>query len=158
VPHLPAIEESAGRLFVGVVPLPEDPDTGDAAWFGRVQEQGLLWVAADAGDAPVAFAAFEALGGALHLEEVDVHPDHARQGLGARLVEAAAVFARERGCPEITLTTFREVPWNAPYYRRLGFHEVPEAEWTPALRARVAEEAARGIGPAGRVVMRRRLG
>jgi len=155
VPQLPAIEEAAGRLFRGVVALPDDPATGDVPWFGRVQAAGLLWVAVDARDAPVAFAALEVLGAGLHLEEVDVHPDHARQGLGARLVEAACAFAREQGYPEITLTTFRDVPWNAPYYRRLGFQEVPEADWSPALRARVAEEAARGIGPAGRAVMRR---
>jgi GNAT superfamily N-acetyltransferase len=158
--RLPAIEDEAGRLFEGVVPLPdEDEDDPDPVEpFARAQAAGLLWVAADAGDAPVAFAMFEELGGALHLEEIDVHPDHMRQGLGARLIDAAAAWARELGYAEITLTTFREVPWNAPYYERLGFRERPEAEWAPALRARVADEASRGLDREPRLVMSRPIG
>lgn len=131
---------------------------GSVDWFRRAHAEGLLWVAADGRDAPVAFALFERLDGALHLEEVDVHPDHARQGLGARLIDAAAAWARELGHRAITLTTYREVPWNAPYYERIGFQVLPREAWTPALAARVADEATRGLDPARRVVMRRPIG
>ena len=143
---------------MGVVELPEEADAGSVDWFERAQQRGHLWVAAGGGDAPVAFALFEELEGGLHLEEIDVHPDHARQGLGARLLDAAAAWAREIGHREVTLTTYREVPWNAPYYERLGFRVVPETDWTPALRARVADEARRGLDPALRVVMSRAIG
>jgi len=133
---------------------------GDADWFREAQVRGQLWVAVDEADAgtPVAFALFEELDGGLHLEEVDVHPDHARQGLGARLIDAAAAWARELGYRAITLTTFRYVAWNAPYYERLGFRALPAEAWGPALRDRVADETRRGLVPERRVVMQRPIG
>ena len=103
----------------------------------------------------MAFALFEPLGEGLHLEEVDVHPDHGRQGLGARLIDAGAARARELGLREITLTTFREIPWNAPYYERIGFRVLARTDWSGALVAQVAEEARGGLDPEKRVVMRR---
>ena len=66
---------------------------------------------------------------------------------------AAATLLRQ-----VTLTTFRGVPWNMPFYARLGFEELPRAEWPPPLRAIVADEAARGLDPERRVVMIRTLG
>ena len=45
----------------------------------------------------------------------------------------------------MTLTTYSEVPWNAPYYERCGFHRLDEAQWTPSLRAIRAAEAAAGL-------------
>jgi predicted N-acetyltransferase YhbS len=107
----------------------------------------------------VAFALFEPLdGGALHLEEIDVHPDHAGQRLGARLLDAAAAWARELGHTEITLTTFRHVPWNAPYYERIGFRVVERERWSEGVAERVAREARNGLDPERRVVMRRPIG
>jgi len=106
----------------------------------------------------VAFALFEPLGAGLHLEEVDVHPEHGRQGLGARLIDAGAARARELGHREITLTTFRKIPWNAPYYQRIGFRVLAREDWSPALVEQVAEEARGGLDPEKRVVMRRPVG
>jgi hypothetical protein len=45
--------------------------------------------------------------------------------------------------PTAWLTTFAEVPWNAPYYLRCGFEIVSESLLTPGLREiRRAEAAA----------------
>ena len=52
---------------------------------------------------------------------------------------------------------FRGVPWNAPYYERLGFRELAPAEITPELAARRAASAAQGGDPAALVCMRREL-
>jgi GNAT superfamily N-acetyltransferase len=157
---LPAIERAAGELFAGVEPGLDPDDVGDADWYLEAQGRGQLWVAIDEADggAPVAFALFEDLDGALHLEEADVHPDHARQGLGARLIDAAAAFGRELGYRAITLTTFRHVAWNAPYYERIGFRELSADAWGPGLRERVADETRRGLAPERRVVMARPIG
>ncbi|MBW4721226.1 GNAT family N-acetyltransferase [Saccharothrix sp. SC076] len=108
-----------------------------------------VWVAADPG--PVAWIAAEPVAGFAHVEQVSVHPDHARRGIGAALLDHVESWARERGLAGLTLTTFRDIPWNAPYYRRLGFTDVDEP--SPALAAIVAEEAARGLDPARRVCM-----
>jgi GNAT superfamily N-acetyltransferase len=102
----------------------------------------------------VGFAQLEMVGGQPHLEEMDVHPAHARRGLGGRLVETVKEWARDAGHTALTLTTFRDVPWNAPFYARCGFRILAPHEIPPALRAVVEEEAGRGLDPATRVVMR----
>lgn len=122
----------------------------------EAQAAGRLWVAL-ADDTPVGFGLVEMLSADLpHLEEIDVHPDHSRHGVGTALVRAVCGWADRSGYSEITLTTFRAVPWNMPFYCRLGFEEVSAVELRPELAAVVADEAARGLDPHRRVVMRYR--
>jgi GNAT superfamily N-acetyltransferase len=156
-PRLADIERAAGQAFAEVGEELGAAEVGEARWFLRAQRKGLLWLAVDGRDAPVAFALFETSPESLHLEEIDVHPDHARRGLGRRLIEAAADWARGVGHARITLSTFRHVPWNAPYYARLGFRELPPEQWTPWLRVRVDHEARNGLDPERRLVMVRDL-
>jgi predicted N-acetyltransferase YhbS len=87
-----------------------------------------------------------------------VLPAHGRRGVGAALVRAVCAWARERGLPSVTLTTYRDVPWNAPFYTRLGFRTLRAAELGPKLRALVASEDAHGLRRAERVVMRYQTG
>jgi predicted N-acetyltransferase YhbS len=89
---------------------------------------------------------------------VSVHPAAAGRGLGRALIEAAAEQARARGEDRVTLTTFADVPWNAPYYQRLGFVVVLEDEQGPELRRIRAHEAEIGLDRWPRVAMARRLG
>jgi lactoylglutathione lyase len=155
--RLPAIELAAVQLFVGYVPESVPAETTNPETFNRALDDGRLWVAL-ADDMPVGFAHVEVIeAGSVHLEELDVHPDHGRRGLGARLVEHVCQWAADRGFEAVTLTTFRDVPWNAPFYAKLGFVVVPPDERSPALGAVVDEETRRGLDPAGRVVMRRVL-
>lgn len=74
----------------------------------------------------------------IRIEQVSVHP--ARQGVGAALIEAAARWAQQKAFDAMTLMTFRDVPWNRPYYERLGFRVVDEAQLTEGLRALQANE------------------
>jgi predicted N-acetyltransferase YhbS len=112
-----------------------------------------LWVAL-AGDAPVGFALVEMLADDLpHLDEVDVEPSHGRRGLGTALVRAVCEWATASGFSMLTLTTFRAVPWNLPFYARLGFVEIPRDLLRPELAAVVSDEAARGLSPETRAVM-----
>jgi hypothetical protein len=67
-------------------------------------------------------------------------------------------WPRAEGRPALTLTTFRDVPWNAPYFRRLGFVVVGPADQGPELAALVAREAVSIPGDAPRVAMRRLTG
>jgi GNAT superfamily N-acetyltransferase len=96
------------------------------------------------GDQPVAFAYADHLDSHLHVHQIAVHPAHARQGMGSALM--AAVFARAEGAG-VTLTTFRDVPWNGPWYAKLGFVELVSPG--PELAAVVAEEHAVGLGELG---------
>lgn len=58
-----------------------------------------------------------------HLEQLSVHPSHGRRGIGRELIEAALSEARERGYTQVTLRTYADVPWNAPFYASCGFTE-----------------------------------
>jgi GNAT superfamily N-acetyltransferase len=114
-----------------------------------------LWVALAEG-VPVGFAHVEILEPTVaHLEEIDVRPEHGRRGLGRRLVMAVCTWAESKGYQAVTLTTFRDVPFNMPFYARLGFEVIPPEELSAALRAVVQDETRRGLDPARRVAMRR---
>ncbi len=88
-----------------------------------------------------------------HLEEIDVLPIHGRRGLGTALVRAVCEWAVVSGYPMLTLTTFRSVPWNYPFYARLGFVELSGETLRPELAAVVSDEADRGLDRESRVVM-----
>ncbi len=128
----------------------EPPSIADLAGF---QGKGRAWVVADDEDEPVAYLLLDVVDGNAHVEQVSVHPDHARQGLGRTLLETAAAWAAQQGLPALTLTTYRDVPWNAPYYERLGFRVLAEAQMTAGLRSIRAHEAARGLALWPRVTM-----
>lgn len=106
---------------------------------------------------PVAYALLENVDGCLHVEQVSVHPDRARRGIGRALLDHAARLAATAGLPALTLTTFADVPWNAPYYERCGFRRLAVHEETPGLRRLRAHEAAAGLDRWPRLCMRRDL-
>jgi GNAT superfamily N-acetyltransferase len=114
-------------------------------------------IADDDRDRPVAYLVAEVVDGHAHVEQVSVRPSHARRGLGSALIETLAEWARERGLAALTLTTFSAVPWNAPYYERLRFHVLEEAEIGAGLREIRRAEAARGLDAWPRVAMIRSL-
>lgn len=103
-----------------------------------------------AGDPPVAFAAVFELDGHPHLEQISVRADQVRHGIGSLLLEDVV-----RRCgPGLTLLTFRDVPWNGPWYRRHGFTELPESAWGPQLRGHWQAEIDAGLHDLGpRMVM-----
>jgi GNAT superfamily N-acetyltransferase len=151
---IPAIELAAATLLRGHAPDAVLAETTSDDALRAAHGAGRLWVAL-VDDAPVGFALVEMLGpDQPHLEEVDVDPRWGRRGLGRALVQAACDWAVRAGHPAITLTTFRGVRWNMPFYASLGFDEVAGAEIGPALAAIVRDEASRGLDPAARVVMR----
>ncbi|MGH7859457.1 MAG: GNAT family N-acetyltransferase, partial [Candidatus Binatia bacterium] len=153
---LRSIEHAAAELLEGHAPRSVLDEVTDENTFRDAQAEGRLWVAL-AGDTPVGFALVEMLAEDLpHLEEIDVDPRHGRRGLGAALVHAVCEWAARSGYREITLTTFRAVLWNMPFYSRLGFEEIPAKALRPELAAVVRDETARGLDPRGRVVMRYR--
>jgi GNAT superfamily N-acetyltransferase len=121
------------------------------------QRDGRAWVTADEQDRPIAYLLALWVDGVAHVEQVSVDPEHAGHGIGAALIEHAAEWARAHGSAALTLTTFAEVAWNAPYYERLGFRRLADDELTPGLRAIRAEEAVHGLDEWPRLAMRRDL-
>ena len=155
LPLLAAVERDAARLLIGHAPETVLAETTSLEDLENARRHGHLWVAL-ADDLPVGFAhALVLEPGAIHLEEVDVDPEHGRRGLGRRLVEAVCASALAAGYPCVTLTTFRDVPWNMPFYVQLGFEVILPNEVSPALQAVLQDETRRGLDPARRVAMRR---
>ncbi|GAA3215449.1 GNAT family N-acetyltransferase [Nonomuraea helvata] len=145
---LVAVELAADGLFeqVGIVFPP------GTTMIEEVDDPGAVLVE---GAPPAGFAMIGWVDGNLHLEQLAVHPRSMRQGIGGRLMAAVIDHAGAAGAPAVTLTTYRDVPWNAPWYARHGFSVMPEEEWGPELRAVVEHERELGIEVAPRVVMRR---
>src|SRR5690606_25114730 len=79
--------------------------------------------------------------------------EHGRRGLGTRLVQAVIAWAQARGFGHLVLMTFRHLPWNAPFYRKLGFLPVPHEAMGPGLAGLFDEEAQAGIDPGKRIAM-----
>lgn len=117
------------------------------------QADGLVLVALDDG-ALVGFAACQACADALHLWELAVRHDAQGRGIGRALLDAVAVLARRRGLPAVTLSTFRDIPWNAPFYARRGFAEIAECEMNARLRIIREREASLGLDVDNRCAMR----
>jgi GNAT superfamily N-acetyltransferase len=155
---LRAIERDAGRAFaaIGMTEIATDePPT--IAELESHRANGRAWVAVDSEDRPIAYLLSSVVDGHAHIDQVSVAPSHARQGLGAALSEHLAGIAREEGRAALTLTSFRDVPWNAPYYERLGFVSVEPADQEPELAELVRRESTTIPGDAPRVAMRRTL-
>jgi GNAT superfamily N-acetyltransferase len=140
------IERGAGRCFADVG-MPEIADDEPPALeeLARYQRAGRAWVAVDGTDRPVAYLIADFIDGNVHIEQVSVHPRHARQGVGRSLLEYAARWAGVEGASALTLTTLEHVPWNAPYYLRCGFRQLRENELGPQLRAIRQREAEHGL-------------
>lgn len=154
LPLLPSIELAAARLLAGHAPSSVLGETTSQFALRKARRAGRLWVVL-AGDDPVGFAHVVVHEhGVAHLEEVDVHPDHGRRGLGRRLVQTVCAWATSHGYDAVTLTTFRDVPWNMPFYARLGFATVAPTALSVELLAVIDDEMRRGLDPARRVVMR----
>lgn len=127
----------------------------DADEHRRVMQIGATFIAENGGLA--GFAMAEPLDGEAHLIEIDVDPAHQGQGLARRLIAEVEGWGRAKGFDAMTLTTYRDAPWNAPHYARLGFAEFEPGPERQALRATIEQEAAWGFAFAPRVAMRKRI-
>ena len=151
---IPGIEHAAATVF-SENDLPPELRylVTDKETLGEAQRQSRLWAALDDQRNLVGFALARVVGGFAHIEEMDVHPDHGRQGIGTRLLCAATKWAKDGGYPGITLITFRHLPWNAPFYERHGFVQLDDKDNSASLRDLLREEAEAGLEPRNRVAM-----
>lgn len=112
-----------GLIDFGPTGEPCDPIPEDRLRKGLGEE--LLWAAVDSREEMVGFALCSDRGEDLYLDQLSVLPAHGRRGLGARLVRRALSEAETRAYKRMSLSTFRLVPWNGPFYYKLGFREIP---------------------------------
>ncbi|WP_083883787.1 GNAT family N-acetyltransferase [Nocardia higoensis] len=135
-----------------MIEIAEDEPPSPEVLRGYIRA-GRAWVVDDGG-VPVAYLVADIVDGNAHIDQVSVRPELRGRRLGKQLIDHLVGWARARGLTAVTLTTFTEVPWNGPYYARLGFRPVPGDEQTPGLRAVCAAEAAHGLERWPRTCMR----
>lgn len=122
-------------------------------WF----DHGAILVAEREGE-PVGFACAEEVDDQGFYALLCVHPAHANRGLGRRLTQAIKMWSASHGYSTLTMTTFPDVPWNAPIFERMGFRIMDDSELSPGLLNIRREEAESGIMPQERVFMTIELG
>ncbi|WP_181700573.1 GNAT family N-acetyltransferase [Nocardia sp. GTS18] len=152
---LQEIERRAGAPFaeIGMVAVAEDePPSAELLREFLVGERAWVWP--DAQDEPIGYLLLGIVDGQPHIDQVSVDPAYAGLRIGKSLIDHAVSWAKSRGLRELTLTTFTEVPWNGPYYERLGFTYIPVDDEPPGLRAVRAEESANGLDEWPRACMR----
>lgn len=157
VAFLPDIERAATQRFLPYLDwlnIPGDLLEGltTPVFLLKAQADDRLWVSVVA-DQPVGFVVAKFLSKSCFIVELDVHPDYVRKGIGSSLVEACCQGAQAHGFERVTLTTFRKVPWNIPFYRQLGFEVLPPERWSAEIRAIVQHEARYGFAIEKRAVM-----
>ena len=154
VPLLPDIERAAGHMFADIG-MPEVAADAPLALevLGAYARDGRAWVSVDADDRAVAYLVADVVDGRTHIEQVSVDPSWSGRGLGRRLIDHAQQWAKDRAHDAVTLTTFADVPFNAPYYERCGFRVMEDSEITPGLRRIREAEAALGLDRWPRVCM-----
>ena len=152
--HFYRVEDDAAQLLrqapeLKGVPIPPTTSVEDhvkAIGYGRS-------LTALVGDEIVGFAEAGAVRRELHLHELSVSTAHQRKGIGATLLRALKVDAQNSGYRAVTLNTFRDVPWNAPFYARHGFVEVENFEGREYLAESLAGAVALGIPAERRCAM-----
>lgn len=155
IPAVRELERRAGEPFrsIGLDPVADDdpPSVEELtdAVSGAGAGTGLFVVDDDggSGDRSV-LAAWMWLGtadGDLHINQVSVDPVFRGRRLGTGLVREALRMARVNGYPGVSLTSYVDVPWNGPLYRRLGFTALDDDSLGPDLRRIRAAETAAGL-------------
>ena len=153
---LPAIEQSAGEAFRAIPELAwlADGDNVSVERHRALIAGGACSVAADEEDRLVGFLSAGIEGDTLHIWELDVRLDRQGRGIGRALLERAIADARRRGLAGVTLTTFRAVAWNAPFYRKFGFRILEGAAIDGRLAGLLGDEAKHGMSSDQRCAMR----
>ena len=157
LPALPAIELDAATAFDALgYDFCAALGTRSEAEQRRALATGAVFVA-ESGGATVGFLLLWQVDGAAHVLELDVARSAQGQGIGRSLMQAAEDWARLQRFREMTLTTFSDVPWNRPWYERLGFVVFEPGPERPELLEIIAAEKAAGVWQRPRCALRKPL-
>lgn len=155
---LPQIENAADERYVrlGLRQVLTMPPASVAS-LEEGRRDGRLWVAVSPLNRVVGFALMKFPRGSAWLDQLSVLQRWQGRGLGAALIDRTAQHARELGHDTLYLSTYLDVPWNAPFYERRGFASVSRGKWPPAFRLQFMIENSHGHPPWRRTIMQRRV-
>lgn len=155
---LPQIENEADLRYrrVGLGQVVDMPPASLAS-LEAGRREGRLWVAVSTLNRPVGFALMTFPGGTAWLDQLSVLQCWQGNGFGSALIEQVATAACGLGHRALYLSTYRDVPWNAPYYARRGFGEMSRGDWPHVFRLQLMKANRQGHPPWRRTIMRRSL-
>lgn len=158
IPRVRWLESDAGERFreVGLDAI-ADSEAPEVGLLAHHVAEGTCWVAVDGSGPAIGYAIASAVDGEGHLDQVSVARRAMGRGVGSALIEEVCRWAAAQGFDAVTLTTFRDIDFNGPYYERRGFVVLDEGAWGPQLSAIRARERQAGLDVAARVAMRRAL-
>ena len=135
VAALISVDKAASTLFASTGLLEESAlsDHVPAEVFEQEIPLGNVFVARNIHGWAVGFALVRLRGNGLYLDQVSVHPDHGQKGIGRALVVRVLTEAEKRKLPHVSLSTFRDVAWNGPFYASMGFKEIPQEKLEPYM-------------------------
>jgi GNAT superfamily N-acetyltransferase len=153
IPRLQQIEQNAATLFAGLDLIDvSEMATASIGDHCHAIDEGLSLVA-ELGGRVAGFAIGNRYGPNVYLHELDVGRDYQRKGVGAELLRGFIGLSCAQGAPCIYLSTFRDPPWNAPFYRKLGFRDVPCTDYLPWM-AEIEQRQAMFLDATSRVFMK----
>lgn len=154
LPLLNELENAAAEIFKNTkYALEINQEPLSLQLLQQQQQQNLVWVAVNEFDRLVGFAVVLIVDGLAHLHELSVTPQYGRQGIGTKLIKEVINWAKQANFIGITLSTFLDIPWNAPFYRKLGFKEMLPVEIGSGLENLRQKEAKSGLPIEERVLM-----
>lgn len=120
---LSAIEENAALVFkqLGGAFSQIDLSALTPSFYEEaIAQNQIIWLVELRGE-PVGFLRAKPIDDLLYCAELSVLKHHHGKGLGEKLINHFVQFARNEGFSGVAGITFKNVPWNGPYYLRQGF-------------------------------------
>lgn len=152
VPLLDAVEQSAAKAFIGSsVGYVESRSVPQDLLF-KLCRNKTLWVATDEQNKAVGFVACYPLDGFFYVHEISVAREAQGKGIGRRLMNVVEEYATDQDFPYIGLITFRDIRWNGPFYKSLGYKEIAPDLYS-GLHNKFKDDVRKGMDPAKRCVM-----
>ncbi|TVY83090.1 Acetyltransferase [Lachnellula suecica] len=155
---LERVERSASEVFrtVNLGFLANGP-TLDPTVLSALAKANHLWIAVNDWDQPIGFLGGENLDGNFHLVEISVAQEFQGRGVGKALMLSMVEQVRREGYRSITLTTYRDVPWNGRWFAKMGFMEVLAQSMGRRYLDILIEEGKYGLDRESRCVMMKML-
>lgn len=126
-------------------------------YVDAISQNQIIWLVELRGE-PVGFLRAKPVDDILFCAEMSVQKHHHGKGLGEKLINHFMNYAKSDGFSGVAGITYKNVPWNGPYYQRLGFDYLEDAQIGEELRAIKTSEIENALSQAGeRVVFGQRF-
>lgn len=156
--YLPNIERSAAQIFKQSHELSwvADDKSQPISLHQSCIQTGNSWVAVHNNES-IGFINGVEHNNTFHICELSVSNDWQNKGIGSSLLNYIEEIMCERGISALTLITFKNIPWNAPFYESKGFTVIDDNDLSLFLIDILEEEAEAGLDIQARCAMQKSL-